>query len=948
MRGTQCGRPRPIRIDSSCLRRGPVDAAGIASTTMPRAPPAGKNISTGNQDQYNKKERKHAAGRGSSRQKQAAILTHTLLAPNQDAETGLAGCHSSNESDSGIDLTRDKQIEVVGEQGIERAGADIDVRAGHTGPLSCNSSGSALIGSSGATPFFAFAWPLKSRSLVEQVSPRRIPAMRISFCSGLLLIVFASPCWAGVIEVTTSQDQFGEDTSKCSFREAIEASSTDTAFGGCPAGNSVDVILVGGFQPALSITRAGSGENNNATGDFDIRGSGSLTILGQGPRTSVINGAGLDRVFDIRTGSTVSVTFINVTIRGGDAGNENGGGILAQGGPLTIRGSLITENSAGRGGGVYHAANSAPATIRNSALTANSALQTGGGLFSNASFTMTSTTIAENIASDGGGMHAQGTNAAVVLKNITVAFNSANQRGGASLGAGDVLVDNSIFANNAVIADGARSASDLFCSSVSSRGFNLYQNRNCTFTPTLASDVAGDPLLGALVDAGAGVPVNVLLPGSPAIDTGAPGPDDGTGTHCTSTDQRGIARSGRCDRGAFEQRFTYRLTSTADAPDANIGNGICQSTIGGCTLRAAFQEASASSAPVIIEMPPGVYNVNIPGRNEDDGATGDIDIYGLDGAARVLIGHGADRSVIRGNGSDRIFGTPTSSARGTPIGMFGLRITGGDARGTESFADKGGGMLLLPRGNTTLDGVWFDGNRSEDNGGGLYFSGGGTVHITRSAFTRNTAGRDGGGADFSQSSSLAVTDSLFADNVAARYGGGAAFSIANGTELAYSTITRNHAGGRGGGILLAPGTKLGANLVVANTDAGIPASDPDCVITTTGAAVSTGYNIISQAGSGGCRLSGDLTGNLIGATAVMTRIALAGKAMPYSAPQPGNPAINRVAFCRRADGQVERFDQLRNARPGEDGTEDACTSGAIEGAADLIFIDGLDPGYPGE
>lgn len=256
-------------------------------------------------------------------------------------------------------------------------------------------------------------------------------------------------------------------------------------------------------------------------------------------------------------------------------------------------------------------------------------------------------------------------------------------------------------------------------------------------------------------------------------------------------------------------------------------------------------------------------------------------------------------------------------------------------------------MLLLARGNTALDGVWFDGNRSQDSGGGLYFSGGGTVRVTRSAFTRNTAGRVGGGADFSQSSSLTVTDSLFADNMAAGNGGGVSFSNASGTELAYSTITRNHSGARGGGVLLGTGLKFGANLLVGNTDTS-EASDPDCVNTTGGAAVSTGYNVVSQAGSGGCRLSGDLTGNLIGTTAPMTRVAMAGKAMPFSAPQPGNPAINRVPFCLRADGQVERFDQLRTVRPGEDGVEDACTSGAIEGTVDFIYMDGLDPGYPGE
>jgi CSLREA domain-containing protein len=530
-----------------------------------------------------------------------------------------------------------------------------------------------------------------------------------------------------------------------------------------------------------------------------------------------------------------------------------------------------------------------------------------------------------------------------------MAFNSANQPGGGVLCDDDTTIDNSIFAYNSVVADGGRDAADLSCASIHSLGYNTYQRKSCTLAPALASDLQADPLLGTLVDAGGGLPIAILLPGSPAVDSGAPGDDDGQGGHCTSSDQRGMARSNGCDRGAYEQRWTFVLNSTADAPDANIGNGVCLSTLGGCTLRAALQEAAASDEPAVIRVTPGTYDVNIPGRDEDDGATGDLDIAAVDGAARVLVGSGPDQSIIRAHSGDRVFGTSNNSAKQAPIGLFGLRIGGGTAVDTAaSFSGKGGGMLLITDGHTTIDNDWFDGNSADAEGGGLYLtSDGSTVRITRSAFTRNAAGGDGGGAELAQGDPLVVRDSLFADNTAAGFGGGLALSNSGDVEVAYTTFTGNHTDrSSGGGIVADRNTVLSAILSSGNTDAGgAGISSPDCAISGSGAAISRGYNVIANAP--GCLLSGDLTGNLIGVAAPMSRVTVLGRTMPWSAPQPSNPAVDHAPLCLLGNGLVEVFDQFGVERPGEDGDADNCTSGAIEGTSDLIYADGLDPDYPG-
>nr|MBA2452327.1 carbohydrate-binding protein [Chloroflexia bacterium] len=51
---------------------------------------------------------------------------------------------------------------------------------------------------------------------------------------------------------------------------------------------------------------------------------------------------------------------------------------------------------------------------------------------------------------------------------------------------------------------------------------------------------------------------------------------------------------------------TYTVNSTGDQPDANIGNGICSTSVGTCTLRAAIQEAVRDTGASTI-------NFNIPG-----------------------------------------------------------------------------------------------------------------------------------------------------------------------------------------------------------------------------------------------------------------------------------------------------------------------------------------------
>jgi len=88
--------------------------------------------------------------------------------------------------------------------------------------------------------------------------------------------------YAAEIAVTTTADELNAD-GDCSLREAIQAANTDTAVDACPAGSGADTIVVPAGTYAISI--AGTGEDANATGDFDITSaSARYPICCAGPR----------------------------------------------------------------------------------------------------------------------------------------------------------------------------------------------------------------------------------------------------------------------------------------------------------------------------------------------------------------------------------------------------------------------------------------------------------------------------------------------------------------------------------------------------------------------------------------------------------------------------------------------------------------------------------------
>ena len=98
---------------------------------------------------------------------------------------------------------------------------------------------------------------------------------------------------------------------------------------------------------------------------------------------------------------------------------------------------------------------------------------------------------------------------------------------------------------------------------------------------------------------------------------------------------------------------TFTVTRTDDQLDSSPGDGLCSALNGGgCSLRAAVQEANALSGADGIYLPPGTYSLTLAGAGEDFAASGDLDIT----SAIALLGTGwAVTTIAMASYADRLF-----------------------------------------------------------------------------------------------------------------------------------------------------------------------------------------------------------------------------------------------------------------------------------------------------
>jgi len=347
----------------------------------------------------------------------------------------------------------------------------------------------------------------------------------------------AAPAAAVPVINTTVDQSRGDCSVTCSLRDAVALSvSGDTLH--VPAGTYV--LTLG-----------------------EIVTGNSLTIIGDGARSTVLDGNGVDRIFAFGTDvfKPITIEITDLSLINGHATTPDGfgfvfGGAIDGGGNvfrvvynLTLRRCRIAGNQAEVGGGVTWQGN---LTIDQCTISDNLATSAfdyfgfvpigAGGIFAPlGDVTITNSTLTGNTSLVGWGGGAFALNARAHLANVTVTGNQAPSGGG-------LILLSAGFVANTIIADNP--GGDCLFGPFTTSDHNLDSDNSCMLTgPGDRSGVA--PLLGPLANNGGPTDTHALLAGSPAIDAG-------NNATCLATDQRGVTRpqGPACDIGAFEAPAT--------------------------------------------------------------------------------------------------------------------------------------------------------------------------------------------------------------------------------------------------------------------------------------------------------------------------------------------------------------------------------------------------------
>ncbi|HEU0293222.1 MAG TPA: CSLREA domain-containing protein, partial [Anaerolineales bacterium] len=247
--------------------------------------------------------------------------------------------------------------------------------------------------------------------------------------------------------------------------------------------------------------------------------------------------------------------------------------------------------------------------------------------------------------------------------------------------------------------------------------------------------------------------------------------------------------------------LTFVVNSTGDGSDKKLTDGVCSTTQGVCTLRAAIQQANASAGQDTI-------NFNIPGA---------VPYIIQPGSALPVI---TDSVIINGTTQPGYAGAPLIQLNGSSagIGVNGLQISAGSstARGLNIRNFNSAGIYLNTNGGNTIAGNYIgtDVTGTSDNGNhwiGVYANGiannviGGTTTADRNLIS----GNDSYGVQFSGSN---ATNNLIQGNyIGTNVSGTTALgNQASGVYLYYAS--NNTIGGT---------TAAARNLISGNNDEGV-------------------------------------------------------------------------------------------------------------------------------
>jgi hypothetical protein len=403
----------------------------------------------------------------------------------------------------------------------------------------------------------------------KQAAERRGPSRR-RVAAGATIAMGATLAAAGSAQAADFTVTNLNDEGPGSLRQAILDANANAN------GSTVDNIT---FASGLSGTI-----NVGSTATDGLYPESAMNIQGPGAGTIALNAApALNYVVftGIYYGGTPGdpITISGLTISGGSAVGQNGGGIYNRTADLTLSKDVITGNTTDQfGGGVYSGSAPAKLTVIDSTISGNSAAPMtgdayGGGIFTAGDTKIQGSAISDNSAFDGGGVYSSEADPnSLTIQNSTIANNHAvgddgggvwfccgdsgekltiqgstitgnttnNTAGGveAYLGASSPPpeIDNTIVSGNSSTND--PQFADLYSQSPANVAFSLIGTTppagQITDTVPGSNLLGANPQLGALANNGGPTQTELPAASSPVIDKG--------NAFGLNSDQRGVLR----------------------------------------------------------------------------------------------------------------------------------------------------------------------------------------------------------------------------------------------------------------------------------------------------------------------------------------------------------------------------------------------------------------------
>jgi nitrous oxidase accessory protein NosD len=217
---------------------------------------------------------------------------------------------------------------------------------------------------------------------------------------------------------------------------------------------------------ALASALAGANDGDTLAiqgtckGSFEI--AHSVTLAGSGEAT--LDGEGAGTVVTIDPGQTVNVTGLRITGGSTDL-YTNGGGIVNNGGSLTLDTATVSGNASGyqgNGGGIFNSGAGTVELIQTTVTNNTTSLYANGaGIYNDGgTLQLTDSTVTANTtgyAGNGGGIYSNG--GTLTLTNSAVSNNTASMKAGGIYGVGTLTLTGSAVAGNTSSFDGGAASS---------------------------------------------------------------------------------------------------------------------------------------------------------------------------------------------------------------------------------------------------------------------------------------------------------------------------------------------------------------------------------------------------------------------------------------------------------------------------------------------------------